>query len=102
MKLTNAQINTVNDQLDLNPIDPDTDAQKELEQIFGDHSYFINDNGLFMFGPGEDADTDEREARLFCVASWTNEERNELAAVKPPAQIDVAIDLENGVVIGGK
>ncbi len=109
MKLTPEQTAQVKDKLDLNAVDETQDVQKELEGILGEHTFFINDKGLFVFesetdegeAPGDDAAAGDR-ARLFVAAVWSSEEMKELTPVNPPAKVDVVFDFADGTVLGGR
>ena len=103
MKLSNAQANIIKENLDLDVIDETGDVQKKLEETFGEHTFFLNDKGLFVFqeetpkGNGHDS-----KARLFVVAAWASDDKSTLAPIEPQAQVDVVFDLKDGAIIGGE
>lgn len=102
MKLSRAQANAVKDSLDLDVIDETQEIQRDLEDMLGEHTFFINDKGLFIFVKQDERAGQNRSARLFAVAAWSNDDKKELVPIQPPAEVDVLIDLVNGAVIGGK
>lgn len=101
MKLTNEQIRTVTETLNFNVIADDHEAQPQLESILGEHTFFINDSGLFAFSEQVDAYDDRRLARLFIVATWADGDKDALSPLKPPTEVDVIFDLENRQIMGG-
>ena len=94
MKLTSAQIETAARQFEAQPIPQDNRMLAELRDIFGEHTYFLDNNGLHIVE--EVAEPDQAGApigRVVKVASWTNLDHTTLAT-HPPELTDVAIDLE--------
>jgi len=66
----------------------------ELRDVFGEHTYFLNNNGLNIVE--ELAETDQGGAligRVIKVASWTDPNHTTLAT-HPPELTDVVINLE--------
>ncbi len=102
MKLSAAQTGQVKANLDLDVIDENKDLQKELEKALGEHSFFINDRGLFTFREEEEQDGQVKTARLTVVAVWTDENKTQLGAVTPPKDVDVVFDLVEETITGGK
>lgn len=103
MKLSNAQANIIKENLDLDVVDEKGDVQKQLETAFGEHTFFLNDKGLFVFqeeNPKENGH--DSKARLFVVAAWAGDEKDTLAPLEPKAQVDVLFDLVDGAITGGE
>ncbi len=102
MKLTRAQADQVRENLDLDAIDESQDIQSDLESVLGEHTFFINDNGLFIFREQPKQDGANDQARLLVVAAWTNDDNKDLKPIDPPSEVDVVFDLVDGKIIGGK
>lgn len=100
MKLNQAQTNLVGEKLGLNVVDPESPAQPQFEEAFGDHSFFVNQQGVFIV-TDEEEDTNDDEGRLFAVAAWSEEDENKLLVLSEPANVNVTIDLRTGDVQGG-
>lgn len=94
MRLTSAQIETAASQFEAQPIPQDNRLLAELSDIFGEHTYFLDNNGLHIVE--ELAEPDQAGAsvgRVVKVASWTNADQTTLAT-HPPELTDVIINLE--------
>jgi hypothetical protein len=94
MKLTPAQIENANRQFAAQAVPQDNRMQAELLGLFGEHTFFLDDDGLHIVE--EVADPDQSGApvaRVIKLASWTNAEHTTLAT-HPPQLTDVVVDLE--------
>ncbi len=89
MKLTAAQLERALDQLDARVVPDNHPLVPELTKIFGDHTYFLDDNGLHVLEPvalGE-------EGNLLKVADWEDAGRTVLACHQPePTGVVVALE----------
>jgi len=83
MKLTEAQIAAVEDQIGSKAIPDDDEAAASLKGDFGDHTFYLDPNGLHIFERGESADHDGAFAVLVQIAEWTDEARTTLSPIKP-------------------
>lgn len=94
MKMNPAQIERTLYQLDAEAIPAEHPAISQLERLFGDHTYFLDNNGLNIVEP---VDGEEKDAGRRCVvvnlASWTNAKAESLQPHKPEVT-DVVVDLE--------
>ena len=71
---------------------PDTHAAHEkLEEIFGDHTFLLNDHGLHIVEPVADS-VDTEIARVVKIAGWQGPGHTALAPHKPELT-DVVIKL---------
>ena len=64
----------------------------DLKEAFGDHTFFIDAAGLHVVEP--DPAPDNADGFVVKVASWTDEERNELASHKPE-MLSITVDLSS-------
>lgn len=82
MKLTADQLESAHAALGVNPIPDDNPAMEELKAAFGDHTFYLSENGLLIFEPDPDPKTSLNTARLMVAAAWADEEKSSLAAVE--------------------
>ena len=104
MKLTDANIKTVKETLGADPLEADNPAIEPLTQNFGEHTFYVGQEGLFVFEPdaeandpeqanGEDKEADDgNTVRLMLIAAWTDEKREAIRAVEPqPTEMTVSL-----------
>lgn len=85
MKLTPAHIEHVRTQLDLNPMGEDHEAYPALVNRFGDHSFFLNADGLHIVEPNVTGHGEDRTGALVTLAGWADETRTQLKPHAPKA-----------------
>lgn len=101
MKLTEEQIRIATDNLGFSVIGQDHQSQPKLEEAFGEHTFFINDSGLFVFAAQDEKKEDPKTARLFVVAAWSDDDQQQLSPLKKPSEVDVVFDLTDGAIMSG-
>jgi hypothetical protein len=89
MKLTTPQIEQVASQLEARPVPENSSMAPDLERYFGEHTFFLDNNGLHVLQPAEPADS----GQLVRVASWTDSHHTALTPHEPEAT-DVIIHLD--------
>src|SRR6188472_3124645 len=82
MKLSAAQIRHAAPQIDAQAIPESHPAVQELKGIFGDHTFFLGQDGLHVVETGERAGTGGL-ANVVNLASWVDKERTALKPHKP-------------------
>ena len=70
MKLTGAELQSVERQLGVEAIPDDNPAMPKLQEVFGDHSFFVDAAGLNVVEP---TPTNEAEGAVLKVASWAED-----------------------------
>lgn len=92
MKLSSSQVERTLHQLQAQAL-PDTHPSvPELNRVFGDHTFFLDESGLHIVEPAV-PDEDESEAgQVVKVASWHDANRTRLTAHKPEPS-DVIVEL---------
>lgn len=90
MKLTIKQIQHTLDQIEAQDLPDDNPAVPQLIQIYGDHTFFVDSDGLHIVEP-IDPGTEGAVVRL---ANWADPQRTTLAAHKPE-MTDVIVDLDS-------
>src|SRR5689334_17305908 len=89
MKLSERGVDRTLDQFDAEPL-PDTHpAQAQLHQVFGEHTFFLDDTGLVILEPAPDGRGEA--GQVVKLASWNDDH----TSLKPhePERTDVMIDL---------
>ena len=67
MKLTSAQVERTMTQFDARPVPDDHPMVPQLNNLFGDHTFFLDRNGLSVVEPAE---TQSRASRLATSPTW--------------------------------
>jgi hypothetical protein len=89
MKLTSAQVQKALTQYQGQPIPENHQLVPPLNERFGDHTFFLDGNGLNIVEPASQAaqETSRQEmsqaARVVNLASWSDENRTKLLAHEP-------------------
>ena len=93
MKLTSAQIEQTLNQFQAQAIPEDHPVLPRLNELFGDHTFFIDSNGLNIVEPtSESAGERTQAARVVNVANWSDETETGLA-VHEPQPTDAIVEL---------
>ncbi len=92
MKLTSTQAAAVKQRVNIDPIDEENPVAEPLRKAFGDHTFFVVSDGLFVLEAVNDASQGDDPARFVMVAAWTSEEKNALQPIEPQ-QTNTVIDL---------
>ena len=90
MKLTDSQAATAREVLGADPIPADHPVAAQLSETFGDHSFYLDNNGLLVFEPVSD---EPDKSCLFLIAAWTDEDRKQLGGIQPQAT-NIVLDLD--------
>ena len=94
MKLTRTQIAATRDSIDATPLPDDHPVMGQLRDAFGEHTFFIDQNGLSVFVDQNEVPAEvelpEGDPRLVLIAAWTDESRQALGAVEP---VDTGVSL---------
>ena len=96
MKLNAAQIERTLHQLDAEAIPPEHPVVPKLERLFGDHTYFLDDNGLNIVEPLESEKSDGRLGVVVNIANWTAANPASLQPHEPESTervVDLQIDV---------
>jgi hypothetical protein len=89
MRLTSEQVERALNQFDAQPIPDDHPVVAQLNDLFGDHTYFLDSHGLNVVEPTEpEAET----GKVVNIADWTDEDLTRLAP-HPPQPTDVVVVL---------
>lgn len=84
MKLSTAQIAEVKEQTGIDPVPEEHPTTPNLKEAFGDHTFFLDTNGLHVLEAAQEEIEEEKQAlAVIRVASWTDENRTALAPHEP-------------------
>jgi hypothetical protein len=94
MKLASALVDRTLDQFDAEALPDNHPAVPQLNQLFGDHTFFVDVGGLHILEPTEGAHT----WQVVKVASWKNETRTSLLPHNPePTDILITLPTNGSV-----
>jgi hypothetical protein len=83
MKLTDDQVGTIERQTGAIPIPDDNPASEALTEVFGEHTFYADQNGLHVL---EEVNIEEQagdHAEVIQIAEWTTDEKDELQPIEP-------------------
>jgi hypothetical protein len=93
MKLTSIQVEQTLSQIRAEAIPDDDPVVPELSDLFGDHTFFIDDNGLNIVEPIETGGR-VQSAQVVNLADWRDADMTKLAAHEPePTNVIVTLDV---------
>jgi hypothetical protein len=94
MKLTPEQIDGVTSQFEAQAVPQDNRVIAELNNMFGEHTFFLDNNGLHIVEKlAEPEEAGAPIVRVVKLASWTDPDHRTLAA-HPPEPTDLVINLD--------
>jgi hypothetical protein len=91
MKLSSEKLESVLEQIDAEVIPDDHPSLPKLRDVFGDHTFFVDDSGLIIVEPLEQEPV---TGELVKLASWDDADPPHLVP-HAPEQTDVLIELES-------
>jgi len=94
MRLTPALVEKTLSQFEAQAIPENHPAMPELNRLFGDHTFFLDSNGLNIIEPAVGDEEGGQSANVVKLASWNDAERTSLAAHEPQPT-NVIIELES-------
>lgn len=93
MKLNDQQIAAVKSSVNIDAIPPENPAVPQLTEHFGDHTFFVVTEGLFILEEVDNPELPGTPAEFVLVAGWADEERSALQGVQP-TRSNTIIDLD--------
>ena len=65
----------------------------QLNTVFGEHTYFVNGDGLAVVEPAQAADDSGKTGQVLKVASWSDDTHSQLAPHDPePTGVVVVLE----------
>jgi hypothetical protein len=83
MKLTSAQVEKTLSQFEAQAIPDDHPVVPELSELFGEHTFFLANNGLNIVEPTEPAQAGVQTGRIVNLANWSDPKLTSLAVHEP-------------------
>lgn len=84
MKLTSVQVERTLGQIEAQAIPDDHPVVSQLNDLFGEHTFFLDSNGLNIVEPAESAEAGiVQSAKIVNLASWNADDDLELHEPKP-------------------
>jgi hypothetical protein len=91
MRLTSEQVERTLNQFDAQALPEDHPSVPQLNDLFGDHTFFLDRNGLSVVEPTEPASSADT-GRVINLADWSDETLTKLA-VHPPHATEIVVVL---------
>jgi hypothetical protein len=86
MKLTSEQVTRTTNQVEVQALPDSHPAVPHLKELFGEHTFLIDSNGLNILEPD---DTSPQAARVVNLANWSDETLTRLAPHEPEPTGDI-------------
>jgi hypothetical protein len=85
------------DQIDAHAIPDNHPAVSRLHDLFGDHTFFLDRNGLNIVEPAEEEQAGARAGQVVNLANWKDEAQTSLEAHEPePTDVFVELEADEG------
>ena len=102
MKLSTARVQQTLDQLEEQPafqgtvaVPEDNPVLPQLNELFGDHTFFLDNEGLHIVEPAEPSAAEATTGQVVKLASWGDAKRTTLTPHRPePTEIVVMLGPE--------
>lgn len=95
MKLNSAQVEQTLSQFEAQVVPDDHPMVPTLNELFGDHTFFLNGDGLNVVEPNEGAAADARAGTVVNLADWADAHLTSLAPHEPePTEVIVLLETE--------
>ena len=93
MKLNSAQVKQTMTQLDAQVLPEDHPAVAQLNSVFGEHTFFVDQSGLKVLEPSEAPEIEGQTGQVVSLADWSD---SDLTSLRPhePEPTGVIVVLE--------
>jgi hypothetical protein len=95
MRLNPTLVEKTLNQFEAQAIPENHPAIPELNRLFGDHTFFLDNNGLHIVEPAANDERGIQSGNVVKLASWNDAERTSLAAHEPQPT-NVTIEFGSG------
>jgi hypothetical protein len=92
MKLSSASVEQTRNQITAQPIPANHPVVPQLTNLFGEHTFFLDEEGLLIVEPADPTQGGPSAGRLVKLASWNDANRKTLAPHEAEAT-DVLVEL---------
>jgi len=98
MKLTTARVERTLHQFQAQAIPENHPSVPELNRVFGDHTFFLDGDGLHIVEPTVPTEDGEPAGKVVKLATWQDAGRTSLAAHQPePTDVIVELGPDEGL-----
>jgi len=92
MKLNSALVERTLDQFQAQAIPDNHPVVPQLNSLFGDHTFFLNGNGLSIVEPSGTTDSGTQTAQVVKIAEWKDANRTSLVPHEPePTEVVIVL-----------
>ena len=96
MKLNSTQVEQALSQFEAQAIPDDHPLVPKLYELFGDHTFFLDSNGLNVVEPDESIDAGAPTVTVVNLANWSDAQLTSLAPHEPePTEVVVILESEH-------
>jgi hypothetical protein len=96
MKLTSALVERTLSQFEAEAIPDNHPAVPQLRGIFGDHTFFLDGNGLNIVEPAEPTQEGAQAGKVVNLASWNDADPPKLAPHEPePTEVVIVLGFKH-------
>ena len=97
MKLTSAQVERTLGQFEARAIPDDHPVIPQLNDLFGEHTFFLDSNGLNILEPLDpDEPTQAQMCQVVCVADWNDADPPSLEPHEPtPTELVIQLEAKH-------
>jgi hypothetical protein len=96
MRLTSAFVERTLSQFEAEAIPDDHPAVPQLRGLFGDHTFFLDGNGLNIVEPAEPTQEGAQAGKVVNLASWNDADPPKLAAHAPePTEVVIVLGFKH-------
>ena len=96
MKLTTTWVDQTQNQFNVQAVPDDHPASGRLHQMFGEHTFFLGDDGLHIVEPTEETQLGPDAREVVKVARWGDDGRTTLEMQEPELVGVVVATQKNG------
>jgi hypothetical protein len=92
MRLTSALVERTLSQFEAEAIPDNHPAVSQLRRLFGDHTFFLDGNGLNIVEPAEPSQEGVQAGKVVNLASWNDADPPKLAPHEPePTEVVIVL-----------
>ena len=91
MKLNATQLKQTLNQMDAQVLPDDHPAVGQLVELFGDHTFFLDESGLKVLESTEPTETEARTGSVVSLAGWNDGKFSSLKPHEPAPTGDVVV-----------
>jgi hypothetical protein len=94
LKLDMTQIEHIRVQTGIQPIPELEPSQSRLEEHFGEHTFYVDPLGLYIWEIFDESETAQKEVMALQIASWADEDMTMLQTHEAPKATGKVVVLE--------